>query len=359
MLDSIDAFRRALWIVLLTGLGALAAAFATLVLSRLIRKAAAARRATLERRSRDAVDRVLVPAAHDAAIAELAAAPRAHRGVIGAMLLRPLRVARGDLIDAVRAAAAALGRDARWLADVRDHRWWVRASAVRALGLIRDPRALSPLMTALEDDHDEVRAAAVEAIGLSGDPAAIPALLARLSGESRHQRVRVVEALRLFGPRATPALVAHARAFPDDRLAVATVLGQIGGPDALPSLIELMSDARDDVRAAAISAAGTMGLDDRAFYFVLKALQDESVAVRAMAARAIARAARSGTAAYLDPLLDDAWDVAVEAALSLKRLGREGAEVLERRASTAGQAADLAMQMLWEGTAMGGERTRA
>lgn len=358
MPDSIDAFRRALWLVLLTGLGALAAAFATLVISRLIRRAASARRVALERRYRGAVDRVLVPSERDAAIAELVEAPRVHRGLIGSMLLRPLRVARGDLIDAVRAAATALGRDEGWLADVRDHRWWVRADAVRALGLIRDPRALTPLMAALEDDHDEVRAAAVEAIGLAGDPAAIPALLARLSGESRHQRVRVVEALRLFGPRATPALVAHARAFPDDRLAVATVLGQIGGADAVPTLIELMSDARSDVRAEAVSAAGTIGLDDRAFYFVLKALQDESAGVRAMAARAIARAARPGTAAYLEPLLDDAWDVAVQAALSLKRLGREGIEVLERKVTAGGQAADLATQMLWEGAAMGG-RTRA
>ena len=359
MLDSIEAFRRALWLVLLTGLGALAAAFATLVLSRLIRKAAAARRATLERRYRSAVDRVLVPAERDAAIAELVKAPRVHRGVIGAMLLRPLRVARGDLIEAIRIAAAALGRDEGWRADVRDHRWWVRADAVRALGLIRDPGALKLLLTALEDDHDEVRAAAVEAIGLSGDPAAIPALLARLSGESRHQRVRVVEALRMFGPGATPALVAHARAFPDDRLSAATVLGQIGGADALPSLVELMSDDRDDVRAAAIAAAGTLGLDDRAFYFVLKALGDQSAAVRAMAARAIARSARAGTAAHLDPLLDDGWDVAVQAALSLKRLGREGRDVLERRAATDGQAADLASQMLWEGAAMGGGRTGA
>ena len=64
--------------------------------------------------------------------------------MIGEALLALLRVAGGELVDDVRAAAASLGP---------------RADAVRALGLVRDRQAVDLLVEALEDPHEEVRAA--------------------------------------------------------------------------------------------------------------------------------------------------------------------------------------------------------
>lgn len=354
MLDSVEAFRRLLWIILSAGIGAVMLAFAGLVLSRLARRAAAARRARIQQRYHGAVSRLMAPGTAAGAVAELAAAPRAHRRLIGNLLLRPLRVARGDLSDTTRRAAAALGRDRVWRQEIEDRRWWVRSEAARALGLIRDRDSVPLLKAALDDPHDEVRAAAVEALGLAGDSSVIPTLLARLASESKHQRVRIVEALRQFGEAATPALIAHARAFPDDRLAAAVVLGHIGGSGALRSLTEWMDDAAPAVRAAATAAAGAIGLDDRTFYFVLRNLGDDSPEVRAAAARAVSRPPRPGTAVHIEPLLGDIWDVAVEAALSLKRLGHEGHDVLRRAVQTAGAGADLASQMLWDGPAASG-----
>ncbi|MDQ3171968.1 MAG: HEAT repeat domain-containing protein [Acidobacteriota bacterium] len=348
MLDSLEGFRRVLSIILASGLAAVAVAIAGLVIARLWRGWTARRRAALESRYQPTIDELFVPGGAAAAIETLARARQSHRDLIGGMLLRPLRVARGEVVAVIRAAAEALDRDRRWLVRLGDRRWWVRADSARALGLVRSPDALGGLTRALEDEHPEVRAAAVESLGLLGDIRAVPALLRGLAIESRQQRVRVVEALRLFGPAVTPRLVEHATAVPDDRRIVADVLGQIGGADALPMLIDWMSDPDAGVRAAAVEAAGTLGIDDRAHYFVLRALQDDAPDVRAMAARALARSPRAGTARYLEPRLDDTWDVAVQTAVALKRLGNEGVSVLERRAEGHDQAAQIAAQMIWE-----------
>lgn len=356
MLDSLDTFRRVLWIILGSGLAALALVFGGLIVSRLARVVAARRRARIEARYLPMIDGLLLPSTAAGAIQTLQGLPAAHHDLIGGLLLRPLRVARGEVIGAIRAAAEALDQDRRWLSGLEDRRWWVRADSARALGLIRSADALPGLTRALDDDSEEVRAAAVESLGLLGDVRAIPALLSGLAVESRQQRVRVVEALRLFGPAATPRLLEHAVAEAGDRRVVAGVLGQIGGADALPTLIEWISDPDAAVRASALEAAGTLGIDDRAHYFVLRALQDEAPEVRAMAARALARSPRQGTARYLEPQLDDAWDVAVQSAMALRRLGAEGLDVLERRAAGEGQAAQLAGQMLWERGSMPGPR---
>lgn len=356
MFESIETLRRVLWIILGSGLAALGLVFGGLIFSRLTRTLQAGRRTAIEARYLPLVDGLLLPATARGALDALQATPSAHHDLIGGLLLRPLRVARGEIVGSIRAAAETLGQDRRWLGGLDDRRWWVRAESARALGLIRSPDALPWLTQALEDDSEEVRAAAVESLGLLGDVRAIPALLAGLAHGSRQQRVRVIEALRLLGPAATPGLLEHAVAAPGDRRVVASVLGQIGGADALPTLIEWMSDTDSAVRAAALEAAGTLGIDDRAHYFVLRALQDETPDVRAMAARALARSPRQGIARYLEPRLDDAWDVAVQSAIALRRLGPEGLAVLERLAGGEGQAAQLAGQILWERRSMPGPR---
>ena len=133
---------------------------------------------------------------------------------------------------------------------------------------------------------DEVRAAAVEGLGHLGDPGCVPALLRALPDASRHQRARVVESIRELGPGVGPALVAHARLHPDDLATVAELIGFTGAASAHDDLLAWSSHGDPKVRAAALQALGSLGLDDRAYYYALRALGDASDAVRAMAARA-------------------------------------------------------------------------
>jgi HEAT repeat protein len=229
-----------------------------------------------------------------------------------------------------------------------DHRWWVRAEGARALGLVREPSSVGALLDALDEAHEEVRAAAVDALGRVGDPACGPALLARLRDESRHQRARVVEAIRSLGPSIVPVLLTHAREQAADAATTVDILGVVGGAAASDSLVEWAGDADPVVRAAALRAIGTIGLNDRSFFYALRGLNDEDPEVRGMAARALGRSGRQAAVPYLAEHLDDEWLVAAHCATGLRVLGRPGAVALEARATTPGQGAELAKQMLWE-----------
>ena len=347
MLQTAELLRRILVPFLLVGGSLLGVLLVSLVIQRAVRELAWRRRQILVARYRPLVDAItqfgLTPHARE----RLRRVPAFHRRIIAGLLLAPLRAARGDLVSHVRDAAMALGLVEHWLADLQDRRWWLRADGVGALGLIEERSALPAIMRALDDGHEEVRAAAVDAAGAIGDPRAIPALLGHLADGSRYQHARVVDALRRLGPRVTPALVELARARPDHARLAADVLGLIGTAAAIDPLLEWCGDSRSDVRAAALGALGSIGLDDRSYYFALRALGDADPQARAMAARALGRGRREDAVGYLAERLDDEWLPAAQAAGALRRLGGAGLAALEARARDEGQAGDLARQMLW------------
>ena len=130
------------------------------------------------------------------------------------------------------------------------------------------------------------------------------------------------------------ALIAHARVHPDDLAIVAELIGFTGAANAADDLLAWSSHADPQVRAAALQALGSLGLDDRAYYYVLRALGDTSDAVRAMAARALGRSRRSDAAPYLAQHLGDEWLVAAHAATALRMLGPSGERELAARQDT-------------------------
>jgi hypothetical protein len=348
MLQIAEILRQILVPFLFIGGSLLGVLLGYLVLQRVIRDLAAGRRLTLVTRYRSAIDAITQGGPAPQALDRLRRAPASHRPIVAGLLLAPLRSARGDLVLHVREAAMAIGLVEQWLADLENRRWWVRAEGVRALAFVQEPSALPAILHALDDEHEEVRAAAVEAAGRLGDPRAIPALLEHLADGPGYQRARVVEALRILGPPVTPALVELARARPDQTRLVADVLALIGTAAAIDPLLTWCGDSRTDVRAAALAALGSIGLDDRSYYYALRALGDPDPHVRAMGARALGRSSRQEAASYLAERLDDEWLAAAHAAAALRRLGATGRVALEARAHDQGQAGDLARQMLWE-----------
>ena len=62
-----------------------------------------------------------------------------------------------------------------------DSHWTQRRHAVRALGKIGDPKAVTTVLKALKDKHVNVRVSAARALGQIGDPVALPALTEALS----------------------------------------------------------------------------------------------------------------------------------------------------------------------------------
>jgi HEAT repeat protein len=101
-----------------------------------------------------------------------------------------------------------------------DRRWW----AVRSLALIGGPEAERLLIERLSDEDEPTRCAAALALGQLRAEAAIPHLLAALRDASGWMRDSAADALSLIGDQ------------------------------ALPALVEAMSDARDPIRVRATRA---------------------------------------------------------------------------------------------------------
>lgn len=341
--------RELLWTVLLTGLAALGLLLLALIATRLWIKTRTLRQHRLTTRYQPLVEALAEPSTAAQAIAQLLRAPRQHLDVIGALILRPLAVTSGQGVDYLRAGATTLGLERRWREGLRSPRWWDRADAAHALGLIRKPGISQEILRLMDDPHEEVRAAAVAALGWLADPATVPALLERLTDETRHQKVRIIEALQHAGAAAAPAVLAHLDAQAHVPHELADLVGHLRLSSAIDHLVRWTSDADPALRASAFRAIGILGPDERAYYHALKALGDDDAGVRAMAARALGRAGIGDAVPYLSAHLDTEWKVAVEAALALRALGPPGLAALESRAAGEGDAAELAKHVLWEG----------
>ena len=100
---------------------------------------------------------------------------------------------------------------------------WVRMAAARALGELRDERALTRLVASLADDNWRVRELAVWALSEMKDARAVDALCSVLLSDAR------VEVRR----------------------GAAEALGEIASADALPSLKQALNDTEPSVSAKA------------------------------------------------------------------------------------------------------------
>jgi HEAT repeat protein len=164
----------------------------------------------------------------------------------------------------------------------------VRLGAIEALGMIRDPRALSPLIAILDHDRSlEVRWAAVLALGETGSPDAIPSIVPVLQEPSRYLRYGAAitlgrlgwepgneaesaylliarqdwEQVRQLGAAAVPCLHAISRdKDPATREAIVSVLGQIGDRDVHAACQNALKDRDPRVRWKAVLASMNCGL---------------------------------------------------------------------------------------------------
>ncbi len=130
----------------------------------------------------------------------------------------------------------------------------VRKFVLDILGEIGDFSCAGPMIHALRDRDENVRAAAAENLGKIGTPEAVPALLDALEGEDLWFRFTILEALAQIGHK-IPA--ERLLAFRDQNLlrkALFECLGRVGGPEAIPALVEGLTDNMRNVRKAALIA---------------------------------------------------------------------------------------------------------
>lgn len=132
---------------------------------------------------------------------------------------------------------------------------------------------------------------------------AVEQALVRLLGQST-ARKEVIEALVRYGERVTQLLVEQLHAEDlDIRKAAVIALGRIGNPDAVPALVEVLTN--DD--ELAVVAAGTLGKigDRRAFEALLDLIGTPDVAIRQAVVAAINSLGHPEMAKRAVPLLSD------------------------------------------------------
>lgn len=189
----------------------------------------------------------------------------------------------------------------------------VRASAARALGLMRAQDAAKELGRLLAEDPDsQVRQSAAVALGFLGDPASAEGLAKALKDKDPGTRFSACQALSsVRSPLAVPALIEALNADPSPsfRKAAAHALGEAGDPAAAPALRPLLKDKDVSVQVAGVQALGKLKDEASASAFK-KFLKEKSPAeLRVAAAHALARqGSKAGRDAALQVLENKAAD---------------------------------------------------
>lgn len=146
------------------------------------------------------------------------------------------------------------------LKGLQDPNWRIRLRAVEALSLLKPQAAVAPLMNLVANDSDSaVRQDAIRALGQIGDTHAIPLLLDSLTTPSL--QLKAIEALGdLRAPEALPPLIALIQSLPSDAYAdrmegctdpqykeelppleaAVRSLGKIGDTTAVPILLQAL-----------------------------------------------------------------------------------------------------------------------
>ncbi len=228
-----------------------------------------------------------------------------------------------------------LGIVDRYIDKLENSRGWAeRAFAARFLGEIGSAKAVAPLVRVMRNTREEdrdVRMAASRALGRIRDPRAIEPMLEALAAPESWLPARVAEVVLQFGDLAFDPLVVLLGRHDDSaaRAWACQILGDLGNPRAVPILLGCLSDINDQVRARAASALGRLG-DRRAVADLIRMMLSDPVpyvriqVVRALGAIGDPRALHD----LIDALKDGEWWVRIRVVEALEHLGEQAIEPL-------------------------------
>lgn len=214
------------------------------------------------------------------------------------------------------------------------HSWEERARAAERLGRIGSVSAVPALLRVVRDvrdEDDDVRGAALRALGRIGDPAALSPLIEALGAAEASLPPRIAEIILMFGEAAVRPLIAELRNLESDtrRMWAADMLGRIADARAATPLIDSLGDVNPEVRAKAAAGLGAMR-DARAVDRLLELLLSDPIPfVRTRVAHALGAIGHPRVIDHLVHGLGDAeWWVRIRAVEALEQLGAPAAGAL-------------------------------
>ena len=175
-----------------------------------------------------------------------------------------------------------------------DAKYPVTFAAVEALGKLRNPEAVDPILRLMQNGNNYVKWSCVQALGDIGDARAADPLgkllLAPFYGDywGGDYRRDICESLAHIGAASVEPLISGLKCNTTDiRLDVVSALGKIGDKRAVKPLCDLLiSDKESRVRASAARALGELK-DQTAVTPLIGALKDSDSQVRGDAASAL------------------------------------------------------------------------
>jgi HEAT repeat protein/cyclophilin family peptidyl-prolyl cis-trans isomerase len=186
-------------------------------------------------------------------------------------------------------------------------RWWPVAYAFRRVG---DPKAGPVLLALLQGDGVFTRAFAARGLGVIKEARAIAPLVAVLgnNGDVTNVRIEAARALTdLGGPQAAVALgkiLTTPSLDPNLRLEAVTALGQLRAPGSADLFVDLMTERWPSMRSAALTALAKV--DPDTFVTVISGLDpDPHWSVRAALATALGTLGAERAQARLTVMLQD------------------------------------------------------
>jgi len=159
----------------------------------------------------------------------------------------------------------------------------VRRAAVAALGSIKDPASIEPLLAALKDSYWFVRSEAAEALGRQKDQRAVKPLLDAVTDEDSNVESSAESALITLcqAPGANADDFANRLNDPNQKVVIlsAVCLAVMHDSRAIPVLIKLSSSSDLTTRLQALKGLGESG-DPAAIAVLRQTLNESDVNVR-------------------------------------------------------------------------------
>ena len=193
---------------------------------------------------------------------------------------------------------------AEQIAALKDEDWAIREEAAVLLGTLKDPRAISPLVSILRDPDRSVREAAVGALISIGQPS-VPALGSCLTAPDSSVQEAASAVLASIADESVQGQLLQALRSHNwiVRMHAAKALGRIQDPGSVSSLIPLLQDKVKAVREETSSTLAAIG--DSAIPALLESLTHQDWLVRLHAVEALGKTTSSHAVV---PLLSTAFN---------------------------------------------------
>lgn len=209
------------------------------------------------------------------------------------------------------------------------HNGWdleARRLATNALGRLGDPRAVNPLLKALEDYSIIIKAEAADALGNLGDLRAVEPLMEALEDSERIVRRAAAKALGVLNDeRAIDKLIEAYSKESCEREEIICSLIRFKNPRCINTLIEALDDTNHEIvrkAAAALVEMRDPGIAEKVFT-ALNAKYCECVGVVRVLGELRYKPAFALIAEKIEHKLHRSWEMRKEAAIALIKIAQE------------------------------------